>query len=58
MNRQMEKEEFERLKRILFFLDDLDQISCYFEICHDENFHLIEKLNESYEPISISQKKK
>ena len=57
LNIQVKKEEYERLKKILFFLNDLDQISCYLKICQDEKFILIEKFNESYEPISISQKK-
>jgi len=59
LNIQAKKEEYEKLKSILFFLNDMDQISCYLKSCHDENlnFNLIEKFNESYEPISINQKK-
>ena len=53
----MKKEEYERLKSILFFLNDLDQISCYLQTCQDDNFHVIENFNEIYEPIFISQKK-
>ena len=54
----MKKEEYERLKKILFFLDDLNQISCYLKICDDESFNQIKKFNELYEPISLSQKKR
>ena len=57
LNTQVKKEEYERLKKILFFLNDLDQISCYLQICQNENFSVIENFNEVYEPISISQKK-
>ena len=53
----VKKEEYERHKKILFSLNDLDQISCYLQICQNENFHLIENFNKVYEPISISQKK-
>jgi len=57
LNTQVKKEEYERLKSILFFLNDLDQISCYLQTCQDDNFHVIENFNEIYEPIFISQKK-
>ena len=54
---EMKKEDYERLKIILFFLNDLDRISCYLEICLNEDFEILKKFNESYEPISISQQK-
>ena len=57
LNIQVKKEEYERHKKILFFLNDLDQICCYLKICQDENFHLIENFHEAYEQISINQKK-
>ena len=57
LNIQVKKEEYESLKKILFFLNDLDQISCYLQICQDENLNIVENFNKTYEPIFISQKK-
>ena len=57
MHIQIKKEEYESLKKILFFLNDLDQISCYLQICQHENLNIVENFNQTYEPIFISQKK-